>query len=574
MKILFSVLIFFFSITIKAQNSITTFPYFENFDTVTVPLIPNGWTTSTLKSVNGDFTTTTSVPYSTPQAIISTDSKIAQWIKSPRFSFIGKIPDKMEFYERRSATYNSGLIVEYSFGDDTTFIQIGDTLKNISANYIKRTIQLPSSLQEKQNISFRLRIVANGTGNTATIRFDDFSITIKKSIDLGLHSFSLTPINIVVGDSISIKIFIKNFGASGNKLFQLKLLNDKNRDSLFSENEIIKTLNYQYQILENDSISVQFGITNLLQGNNFLKLQLIIDGDEDLQNNFLIFNIEVGSKLNSLIINEVMYDPVSTSCEYIELLNTSTSQISLIGWTITDTPTPSGNKNMIRISGSVKIEPNSFLIISADSTIFNIFPMLRNKSSLYIINKELSLSNSSDDIVLRDNIGNLIDSIRYNSNWHRNISPYGRSLEKIVSTTSGTTSNNWSTSVNINGGTPGEKNSIVVSSPSTEEELSVSPNPFSPDGDGFEDFTIISYSIKSSTVNIRARVFDRRGYLIRSLANNNATTSIGTLIWDGFNDEEEKIRIGAYILLFEATDQLGKSVMQSKKVIVVAKPLR
>ncbi len=574
MKILFSVLIFFFSITIKAQNSITTFPYFENFDTVTVPLIPNGWTTSTLKSVNGDFTTTTSVPYSTPQAIISTDSKIAQWIESPRFSFIGKIPDKMEFYERRSATYNSGLIVEYSFGDDTTFIQIGDTLKNISANYIKRTIQLPSSLQEKQNISFRLRIVANGTGNTATIRFDDFSITIKKSIDLGLHSFSLTPINIVVGDSISIKIFIKNFGASGNKLFQLKLLNDKNRDSLFSENEIIKTLNYQYQILENDSISVQFGITNLLQGNNFLKLQLIIDGDEDLQNNFLIFNIEVGSKLNSLIINEVMYDPVSTSCEYIELLNTSTSQISLIGWTITDTPTPSGNKNMIRISGSVKIEPNSFLIISADSTIFNIFPMLRNKSSLYIINKELSLSNSSDDIVLRDNIGNLIDSIRYNSNWHRNISPYGRSLEKIVSTTSGTTSNNWSTSVNINGGTPGEKNSIVVSSPSTEEELSVSPNPFSPDGDGFEDFTIISYSIKSSTVNIRARVFDRRGYLIRSLANNNATTSIGTLIWDGFNDEEEKIRIGAYILLFEATDQLGKSVMQSKKVIVVAKPLR
>ncbi len=571
MKILLSILIFFFSIKINAQNFITTFPYFENFDTVTAPLIPYGWTTSILKSTTGDFTTTTSVPYSTPQAIISTDSKIAQWIKSPRLSFIGKIPDKIEFYERRSATHNSGLIIEYSVGSDTTYIQIGDTLKNISANYIKRTIQLPSSLQEKQNISFRLRIVGNGTGNTATIRFDDFSITVKKLIDLGLQSFSLTPINIVVSDSISIKIFIKNFGASGNKLFQLKLLNDKNRDSLFSENEIIKTLNYQYQILENDSISVQFGITNLLQGNNFLKLQLIIDGDEDLQNNFLIFNIEVGSKLNSLIINEVMYDPVSTSCEYIELLNTSTSQISFIGWTITDTPTPSGNKNMIRISGSVKIEPNSFLIISADSTIFNIFPMLRNKSSLYIINKELSLSNSGDDIVLRDNIGNLIDSIRYNSNWHRNISPHGRSLEKIVSTTSGTTSNNWSTSVNINGGTPGEKNSIVVSSPSTEEELSVFPNPFSPDGDGFEDFTIISYSIKSSTVNIRARVFDRRGYLIRSLANNDATTSIGTLIWDGFNDEKEKIRIGAYILLFEATDQLGKSVMQSKKVIVVAK---
>ena len=270
-------MIFFFSIKINAQNFITTFPYFENFDTVTAPLIPYGWTTSILKSTTGDFTTTTSVPYSTPQAIISTDSKIAQWIKSPRLSFIGKIPDKIEFYERRSATHNSGLIIEYSVGSDTTYIQIGDTLKNISANYIKRTIQLPSSLQEKQNISFRLRIVGNGTGNTATIRFDDFSITVKKLIDLGLQSFSLTPINIVVSDSISIKIFIKNFGASGNKLFQLKLLNDKNRDSLFSENEIIKTLNYQYQILENDSISVQFGITNLLQGNNFLKLQLIID---------------------------------------------------------------------------------------------------------------------------------------------------------------------------------------------------------------------------------------------------------------------------------------------------------
>ncbi|MDA0987375.1 MAG: lamin tail domain-containing protein [Bacteroidetes bacterium] len=565
--------IFFFFPFIVNSQVVKNFPYSENFDTVSVPFLPLDWGTSKLKSSLGDFLTTSSIPNSSPNAILSTDSKIMQWIKLPLISFVDKVPEKLEFFERRSSTHNSGIVFEYSFANDTNFIQIGDTLKFLSANYIKRSIPLPLILQNKDSVNFRLKIVGNGTGSTGTIRFDDFLITVKINIDLGIHSITLSPIKLIIGDSALASVFIKNYAVSRLYDLRLKLFDDSNLDSLFTENEVIKVFNFSRLIGENELMPFEFYISNPKQGFHSMQLQLIINGDEDLSNNILKFNFVVGSLSNSIIINEVMYEPFSNSSEYIELQNISVAEISLLNWKINDMATPSGIKNIYTFTKNIIIQPNSFILISADSTIFNVFPNLRLNNALLIINKELSLGNIEDDVVLRDNTGNLIDSIRYSNSWHRASSTQGRSLEKIISTISGTNSNNWSTSVNKLGGTPAEKNSIITPIINNKVDISISPNPFSPDGDGFEDFTIISYNLNSAITNIRARIFDRRGYLVRSLANNDASTSTGNLIWDGFNDDKQRLRIGAYILLFEALDQKGTTILQSKNVIIVAKSL-
>ena len=93
-----------------AQTSL--FPFIEKFDTVTAPKLPAGWTTSVRKSSSGDFSTSASTPFSVPNAVVSTDAKVAQSLTSPVIDFSGKIAGVLEFYERRTSSHNSGLLVE------------------------------------------------------------------------------------------------------------------------------------------------------------------------------------------------------------------------------------------------------------------------------------------------------------------------------------------------------------------------------------------------------------------------------------------------------------------------------
>lgn len=117
------------------------------------------------------------------------------------------------------------------------------------------------------------------------------------------------------------------------------------------------------------------------------------------------------------------------------------------------------------------------------------------------------------------------------------------------------------------------RNSIFTASIPTNASLTFSPNPFSPDGDGFEDFTMISYRLPTSAALVRIRIYDAKGRLVRSLANAEPSGSHGQIIWDGFTDGREKARIGIYVVLLEALDANGGTVQITKGVVVVAAKL-
>lgn len=137
-----------------------------------------------------------------------------------------------------------------------------------------------------------------------------------------------------------------------------------------------------------------------------------------------------------------------------------------------------------------------------------------------------------------DLTGETIDSVRYISQWHNPelVSKRGIALERINPNLQSNDTRNWSSSTNHLGGTPGKRNSIYTVSIPSGTALSFTPNPFSPDGDGFEDFTIISYELPTTVAMIRARIFDSQGRLVRILANNEPSGVLGEIIWDGYND--------------------------------------
>src|SRR5690606_27438610 len=105
---------------------------------------------------------------------------------------------------------------------------------------------------------------------------------------------------------------------------------------------------------------------------------------------------------------------------------------------------------------------------------------------------------------------------------------------------------NWSTSVDIYGGTPVKRNSIFAENLNQQANISVSPNPFSPDNDGFEDFAVINYNLTQPTAQVRIKIFDNRGRLVRTLLNNSPSGQSGSVIFDGLEDSGQVLRIGIY----------------------------
>lgn len=274
---------------------------------------------------------------------------------------------------------------------------------------------------------------------------------------------------------------------------------------------------------------------------------------------------------NSIVINEVMYDPFVNESEWLELINVSPDNIYLNGWSLSS----SNNKFSLFDTCTLVLAPNGFLVLSSDSSIYNRFSYLRENNIKVVKNSSLVLKNEGDCLKIKDALSNVIDSICYSPSWHnRNLaSSKGISLERINPFISGNSRSNWNSCTMPSGGTPGLKNSIYTASVELSSSMNISPNPFSPDGDGFQDFTIINYKLKSAVSQIRIKIFDVKGRLVRTLINNSVSGSEASVIFDGKGDNGENLRIGIYIVFLESINDIGGTVEQIKSTLVIAAKL-
>ena len=144
-------------------------------------------------------------------------------------------------------------------------------------------------------------------------------------------------------------------------------------------------------------------------------------------------------------------------------------------------------------------------------------------------------------------------------------------MKESIQVLTGTIKKNWSTSVNHIGATPGEQNSIFTIKLQSQSNLTISPNPFSPDNDGFEDFTIISYILTQPIAQVKVKIYDSKGRLVKILDNNLASGSTGSIIFNGLDDDGNPLRIGIYIVYLEALNQNSGTVEAMKAALVVAR---
>jgi hypothetical protein len=446
--------------------------YVEHFDSVAIPSLPRGWIISTNRAPSGDFTTTSSSVHSIPNAVLSTNATISQWLTSPQLDFTGCNPERLEFYTARSSSHSSPLLVEASIDDGVTFsLTLGDTIRNPgSTSYALYSLPLPSSLWNQARVRFRWRLIGATGGATGTFRLDDVSVT--------------------------------------------------------THVEIPET------------------------------------------------------EPRALIINEIMYDPLAGQNEWIELYHRGSAPTDIGRWKISDRPTGSGSTTLTITSMPSTIQPHDFVVVAADSTILSRFTYLGLPAPgvrLFILNRSsgLGLNNDGDDVILRDAIGRTIDSVAYTTDWnHPDLTDArGRSLERVNPEIASNDRRNWSSSPDLNGGTPGRTNAIYTVNLPSSASVSINPNPFSPDGDGYEDFCIIRYNLPLTTSVIRISIFDIKGRLVRSLANGELSGPQGEIVWDGLDDARQRVRIGPYVVFVEAVDGQAGVVATAKAVAVVAAKL-
>jgi hypothetical protein len=362
--------------------------------------------------------------------------------------------------------------------------------------------------------------------------------------------------------NISSKVFYTNFVSLGNTSDGVMIYDFRNGiiDSLFYSSSWGGKKGYS---LERISLNEQ---TN--DSTNWVTSLDTSGSTPGLQNS--IFSVPSYQR-NDLVINEILYDPETNNSEYVEFYNLSSSPVNIGGWMFED---ENGNANKL-IETSFVIQPQQYFVLIADSSVLTSYNLFDYENKNIVGESSLGLVNTGELILLKDVRGNVIDSVFYSDDWNnRNIaSTKNKSLERINPNLNGNDPLNWSTSVNSIGGTPGNQNSIFAENLNQSVNISVNPNPFSPDNDGFEDFTVINYNLSQATAQVRIRIFDSKGRLVRSLVNNQASGSSGSVVFDGLDDENNVLRMGIYIIFLEALNDNSGVVETVKSTVVVARKL-
>jgi hypothetical protein len=245
------------------------------------------------------------------------------------------------------------------------------------------------------------------------------------------------------------------------------------------------------------------------------------------------------------------------------LYNKGPEEIDLQNWTFTDAST---DKRYVLSEESIILLPNQFAVVSEDSSIVDVFSTI--EGCLCVPDRFPALNNGGDVVVVYDANDTMMERVEYRSEWGGGD---GVSLERIHPDIASTDSANWNACAALEGGTPGRENSIFTAIIPMEAVLSASPNPFTPDGDGWEDVTVISYHLPMTTSAVNLRLYDVQGRLIRTLRGGTPSGSHGTVIWDGKDGEGRTARMGIYIIYIEGLEGSSGSSANAKSTVVLGR---
>ncbi len=283
------------------------------------------------------------------------------------------------------------------------------------------------------------------------------------------------------------------------------------------------------------------------------------------------FAVPEPHEVGDLIINEILFNPPADGGnDYVEIVNVSERNISLQGWQLANEPGGTVSNYRLVTDLPIILYPGDYMVLTQrKSGVVPFYPGAREDRMLEMAS--LPAYNNGDGVViLTDPDLMVIDRVPYDEDMHypllRDVK--GVSLERLDFFRDSDDQTNWHSASEVVGfGTPGYENSqLSIASP--DGVLSITPEVFSPDNDGFDDQLLISYELARDGFTGSIRIFDDLGRPVRRVAHNVLLGNSGTFSWDGFTDDRLKAGIGIYIVFFEAFHPDGE-VIQEKAAAVL-----
>jgi len=286
------------------------------------------------------------------------------------------------------------------------------------------------------------------------------------------------------------------------------------------------------------------------------------------------FNIRVLSapKPQSVIINEVLFNPLPNQVDFIELYNRSEYPVDLNQLYLANL-TPDGLWDQIYpcASGHQLFNPGAYAIVATDTTkLCQEYACGTNALKLQLP-KLPPMPDDAARLVLINAASASIDSMQYNAAWHFKWlnSVEGISLERLAVNMSGTDQNTWHSCSSLEGNaSPGKVNSQIIIETHKDRYFSVNSMALSPRSNGQTGVCLIHYELPEPDAVIALDVFSIDGTIIKSLLPATHIGVEGDLVWDATDAYNQPCVPGVYILLVQGKLPSGKLIKEKLCVVL------
>lgn len=327
-------------------------------------------------------------------------------------------------------------------------------------------------------------------------------------------------------------------------------------------------------IIDNKNIQLNLSNTLVFQ----IKYTVTVTGAFDCvgnligANNFAIFALPEQGFKTDLIINEVLFNPFTGGSDFVEIYNNSNKFINLQNWYLANADNDTVSNKRVIIEKPRLVLPGEFVVLTINPG--NVaMEYLNAKINTFIQMPSVPAYNDGEGtVVLVNNLNMVVDSFEYNEDMQFSLlnELNGVSLERIDYNRPTNEQTNWHSAAEAIGfATPGFENSQFQQINIGDDEIIITPNTFSPNNDGVDDVLSISYNFGEAGFVGNVMIYDAKGREVRNLINNELLASKGTFSWDGVNNDNEKARIGIYVVYVEVF-KLDGTTKSFKKTAVLA----
>ena len=274
-----------------------------------------------------------------------------------------------------------------------------------------------------------------------------------------------------------------------------------------------------------------------------------------------------------VVINEILFDPISPAADYVEIFNKTDKVINInelrLGVVKYSFPNPPDTTIKTICTEHRQLLPGRYALLTTKPAEIAAQYDCSDDGFIVMTSFPSYPNNGATALLLSDD--EIIDYMSYTEKSHNPLlaETKGVSLERVSPYIASDDPENWHSSAAPLYGTPGYQNSVFIENETVTSDVEINPSVFSPDGDGYDDITTINLKDIGNGFTAKINIFDSHGRLVKTLVNCKNVADQSSFVWHGLDDSGNVAPIGIYIVYVELFDLQG-DIKHFKKAVVIA----